>query len=279
MTHRDLAQKRVELWRLRPDLAPNDEKEIREFIKLAGFCYTYHIPKDAIPSLIQTISGTVTSNTWNTYPQQNDPYQEMLNETFRTYHKQKLFVEVGVFGKHPVIVYRDVFARLYRIIGSDVRGGYLSRRKRNTQLENAILSFLQDKGAATRKELRLSVTKPRKKDGNELSKALDSLARQLKIIRIRQGNVIDLQWITPEHWNPQLCEEAVTLDRDEAIEFLILRFVKTAIATSRKALKRFFKHIIPSEFLDLTLNSLIQRGLVVVDPELIIDGKRALKTR
>ena len=279
MTPQELAQKRVEHWRLRPDLAPNDEKEIREFIKQAGFCYTYHIPKDTIPSLIQTISGGVTANERHTYPQQNDPFQEMLNETFRKYRRQKLFVEVGVFGKHPVIVYHDVFARLYRIIGSDVRGGYLFRRKRNTKLENNILAYLNDKGAASRRELRMAVVPPNEKSSTVLTKALDSLARQLKLVRIREGGENGLQWTTPEQWNPRLCEYAATLDRNEAIEFLIVRFIRISIATSRKALKRFFKNLLPADILDLSLNSLIQRGLVIVDPELIVDGKHALKSR
>jgi len=277
MTFEELKNKRVERWQLRPDLAPNDEKEIRQFIKRSGFCYTFHIAKDTIPSLIQTISGSADNN--HVHYSQNDPFQEMLNQTFRTYNKQKLFVEVGVFGKHPVIVYRDVFMHLYRIIGSDIRGGYLSKRQRNTKFEQSILTYIEEKGSATRKELRLALQHTIKKNSLPLTKALESLARQLKLVRIREADDNGLQWTTPEYWNSRQCSEAVKLNRDEAIEFLLLRFIDTSIATSRKSLKRFFKYIIPSENLDLSLNSLIQRGLVLIDPELIIDGKRALKIR
>ncbi len=277
MTKRELKERRVERWRLRPDLAPNDEKEIRAFIKDAGFCFTYHISKDTIPSLIQTITGSSTANNHFIYSS-DDPFHEMLNETFRAYYKKKLFVEVGVFGKHPVIVYRDIFIRLYRIAGTDIRGGYLARRKRNTNLEKAIIAFLNDKGPVTRRELRISLMS-KKTNSIALTKALESLGRQLKVIRIRQAGYDGLMWITPEKWNPRLCTEASKLERDEVIEYLITRFLQTSVATSRKALKRFFNHIIPPEVMDRTLNSLIQRRLVVVDPDLIIDGKKALKTR
>lgn len=278
MTQLELAQKRVERWRLRPDLAPNDENEIRTFIQSAGFCFTYHIAKDSIPSLIQTISGSVESNNHFGYLS-GDPYHEMLHQTFRIYSKKKLFLEVGVFGKHPVIVYRDVLMRLYRIVGTDIRGGYLANRKRNTNLENAIITFLNEKGPATRRELRISLLSTRKTGGVPLSKSLESLSRQLKVVRIRQSGNEGIQWITPEKWNPRLCAEAVELKRDDAIEYLVTRFLKTAVASSRKALRRFFTNIVPPDVMDRTLNSLIQRGLVVVDPDLIIDGKKALKTR
>ncbi len=277
MTQRELEQKRVELWRLRPDLAPNDEKEIREFIKEAGFCYTYHIPKDTIPSLIQTITGSVNSEKQFRFSP-SDPFYEMLNETFRSYSNHKLFVEISAFGKHPVIVYRDVFARLYRILGTEVRGGYLARRKRNTKLENEIVTYLNEKGATSRRELRMTLLNKQKNNTIELSKALDALGRQLKIVRIRASNN-GLMWITPEKWNPRLCRDAADIDREEAIEYLIIRCIRIAVALSRKGLKRFFKNIIPTDVIDLHLNSLIQRKLIVTDPDLIIDGKRALKIR
>lgn len=277
MTQTELAEKRVELWRLRPDLAPNDEKEIRKFIKEAGFCYTYHMPKDTIPSLIQTVSGSV--NAPGRYKNSvDDPFYEMINETFQSYYKQKLFIEVVVFGKHPVIVYRDVFTRLYRLSGADVQRGYLSRRKRNTNLEKNIISFLNENGSTTRRELRLSLLDKRKNNATRLTKALDSLGRQLKIIRTRQKNN-ELRWITPETWNPHLCNKAIKIERDEAIEYLALRFLQISVASSRKALRRFFKNVIPPAVMDHTLNSLIQRGIIVIDPDLIRDGKRALKVR
>ncbi len=277
MTQTELAEKRVELWRLRPDLAPNDEKEIRKFIKEAGFCYTYHIPKDTIPSLIQTVSGAVNApGRYKNSP--DDPFYEMINETYRSYYNQKLFIEVVVFGKHPVIVYRDVLARLYRLTGTDVQRGYLSRRKRNTNLEKAIISYLNEKGPATRRELRLSLFDKRKNSAIKLTKAIESLGRQLKVIRTRQENN-ELRWITPEKWNPHLCNEAIKIERDEAIEYLALRFLQISVASSRKALRRFFKNVIPPAVMDHTLNSLIQRGIIVIDPDLIVDGKRALKAR
>jgi hypothetical protein len=278
MTSEEYARIRLERWRLRPDLAPNDEHEIRDFIKEAGLCYTYHIPRYTIPSLIQTISGSVTPSEQYSYMPDN-PFHEMLNSTFRVFYKKKLFVEVGVFGKHPVIVYRDVFARLYRIIGTEVRGGYLTKRRRNTNLETAIISFMNEKGPVTRRELRISLLSKKKDTAVVLTKALESLGRRLKVIRIRQAGDNGLMWLTPEKWNPRLCTEAAQLERSEAIEYLILRFLNISVATSRRALKRFFNYIIPSDVTDLTLNSLIQRGLIKVDPDLIIDGKKALKSR
>ncbi len=278
MKLKDLAEKRTELWRLRPHLAPNNEKEIREFIKSAGFCYTYHISRDTIPSLTQTISGTHTPKTHLLFSD-TDPFREMLDETFRVYSKQKLFIEVGIFGKHPVIVYRDVFSRLYRIAGKEVRGGSIRRRKRNTNIEKAVLSFLDERGPAGRREIRASVFSNFGKDPGTLTKVLESLSRQLKIIRTRRADEIQIAWLTPEKWNARLCEESSNIDLSETIEYLIIRFLSISIASSRKSLKRFFQHVIPFDIMDYHLNSLIQRGLVVTDTELIIDGKRALKIR
>ncbi len=277
MTEQELIQHRVERWRLRPDLAPNNEKEIREFIKTAGLCYTYHISKDSLPSLIQTVSGAIHSPTRYKITL-DDPFYAMINETFRSYFKQKLFVEVVIFGKHPVIVYRDVLVRLYRLTGAEIQRGTVSKRKRNTKIENEIISFLNDKGPATRRDIRLAILDKRKNTAGVLTKTLDSLGRQLKIIRSRQENS-ELLWITPEKWDPRLCDDAIKIERDEAIEYIILRFLQISIASSRKALKRFFKNVIPTDLLDHSLNSLIQRGLIVIDPDLIIDGKRALKAR
>jgi hypothetical protein len=278
MTERELIQKRIENWRIRPDLAPNDEKEIREFIKQAGFCYTYHIPRDTIPSLLQTISGSVDLQIAPGYSE-TDPFNAMLNETFRSYTRQRLFVEVIVFGKHPVIVYRDVFMRLYRLMGSSVRGGYLTRRKRNTRLENDVITFLNEKRTASRKELRLTLLTNKHRQRNELSAALESLGRQLKIVRLRQSGGNELEWATPESWHPELCGESARLDRGEAIDYLIIRLLRTAVAASRKAVHRFFRYTIPADVLDQSLNSLVQRGVIRVDSELIIDGKHALVAR
>lgn len=278
MKLKDLAEKRTELWRLRPHLAPNNEKEIREFIKLAGFCYTYHIPRDTIPSLTQTISGIRIPKTH--FPFSNtDPFREMLDETFRIYSKQKLFVEVGIFGKHPVIVYRDVFSRLYRIAGKEVRSGYINRRKRNTNIEKAVLSFLDERGPAGRREIRTSVFSNDRKEPGTLTKVLESLSRELKIIRTRRMYDTRIAWLTPEKWNPRLCEESTKIDLSDAIEYLIIRFLRISVASSRKSLKRFFQHVIPSDIMDYHLNSLIQRGLIVTDAELVLEGKRALKIR
>lgn len=278
MTEQELREKRVERWRLRPDLAPNNEKEVRSFIKDVGFCRTYHTPKTTIPSLIQTITGVD-----NSYPHFNhthdDPYNEMLKETFRRYAQQKLFVEVGVFGKHPVIVYRDVFMRLYRIIGRDIKGGYLTRRQRNTKLETSIISLLTATGPLSRRTIRLSLHGNERSRSNAISAALESLYRQMKLIRVRYVGDDPLEWATPEQWNPCLCQKSTHLSRDEAIEYLILRFLHTAVASSRKTIHRFFKHVIPEEIIDHSVNSLVQRGLILIDPELILDGKKALKAR
>jgi hypothetical protein len=278
MTLKELAQKRAELWRLRPLLAPNSEKEIREFLKLAGFCYTYYIARDTIPSITQTISGTHTPKKHFRFSH-NDPFREMLDETFHAYSKQKLFVEVGIFGKHPVIVYRDVFALLYRIAGKKVRGGYIKRRKRNTNIEKDILFYLDEMGPAGRREIRASVFSNRRQNPGILTKVLESLSRQLKIIRTRRSHDAGITWITPEVWNPHLCEEATKIDLSEAIENLIIRFLRISVASSRKSLKRFFQYSIPSDIMDYHLNSLLQRGIIITDPELILRGKRALKIR
>jgi hypothetical protein len=278
MTIQELVRKRIERWRLRPDLAPNDEKEIRRFIKDVGFCYTFHIPKDTIPSLIQTIGGT--QDVGNHFAEKpNNPYHQMLSETFAAYRKQKLFLEVGIFGKHPVTIYRDVFVRIYRVTGNHVRGGSPLRRKRNTKLEQLILEYLTEKETATRRDLRLSVLTKKQHDLNVLTRSLESLSKQLKIIRLRQSDNNELIWMRPEQWSPQLCRQASELSYDDAVEDLILRFLTTTIATSRRAVRKFFKHCIPPTLLDYRLDSLLQRGLILVDPELIIDGKKALKIR
>jgi hypothetical protein len=279
MTQYDLEQCRVRRWRIRPDLAPNDEKEIRSFLKEVGYCYTYHIQNDILPSLLQTIKGTREPDK---HPSglHNDPFQEILTETFRSYERQRLFIEVNCFGKHPVIVYRDVFTRLIRLLGISSRNRRPGLPKRRTTgLEDAVLKYIREKGGATRRELRVSIIQKRKTDARRLTKALETLGQDLRIVRGRKYHNDEIFWMTPLQWYSRLPDAINYMDGEEALEYLILRFLKTTVASSRRTIRSFFKHIVAPDQLDLSLNSLIKRGLITVDPHLIIDGKRALILR
>jgi hypothetical protein len=279
MTKHELDRNRLERWRLRPELAPNDEKEIRSFLKEMGYCYTYHVQNEILPSLIQTIKGTTERDV---HPSNNhdDPFQEILTETFRSYERQRLFIELNCFGNHPVIVYRDVFIRLFRLHGGTTRRRHLGLPgKRMSGLENAVLKYIREKGGATRRELRFSLVQKRRTDARRLTRALDVLSRDLRIVRGRRYSNEEILWTTPVQWYSRLPSSVSALDTDEALEYLILRFLKTTIASSRRTIRLFFRHIVPSEHIDLSLNSLIKRGLITVDPHLILDGKRALILR
>ncbi len=278
MTLRELQKRRIEVWRLSPGLAPNNEKEIREFLKKAGFCYTYHVQKNLLPSLIQTIKGSTELEGSFSYTN-DDPFHEILSETFRIYERHKLFIEVNCFGKHPVIVYRDVFIRLYRLLCTPIRTRFSGVRRRPTRLEDSILKHINDSGGATRRELRMTFLQRKKTDARRLTRTIEALGRDLRIVRGRRTRNDEIYWMTPRQWFDKLDDLAGDLHGEESLEYIILRFLNTSIATSRRSIRNFFKTSFPPVTIDFVLNSLIQRGLITVDPNLVIDGKRALKPR
>jgi hypothetical protein len=168
---------------------------------------------------------------------------------------------------------------LFAILGES----YLGRRRRSysvqsrfTKFELAAYKIILEKGPISRKHLTLVLNLWNKMSRRQLGNGLQKLWKALKILRVGYARQDGALWDIPIRWDPSLRESASAVPREKAVAKLIKKYITMAVATSRKRISKAFAGILTPTQISEGLRYLLLKKSVVVDNELILDGKKAL---
>ncbi len=277
MTVEEFEEKRARQWHLRPEFALTTERELLKFIQDVGAA-SLSLGKNALfPSLVRAIDGSVRR--WYPRLHRNSPYAELMEKFWKRYVESRQIFEVNLVQDTPGVVSRKWMIALFAILGES----HLGRRRRSysvqprfTKLELAAFKVILEKGPISQKHLTLALNLWNKSSRRQLGTGLQKLWKALKILRVGYTRQDGGLWDIPIRWDPSLRESASTVPREKAVAELIKKYITMAVATSRKRISRAFAGILTPTQISEALRYLLLKKSVVIDTNLILDGKRAL---
>jgi hypothetical protein len=149
-------------------------------------------------------------------------------------------------------------------------------RPKFARFELAVYDIIRKKGPLSKRQLILALNLWNRTSRRQLVKSLLKLWKALRILQVgytrREGTI----WEVPVRWDPSLQKDADGLSQEKAAAQLIKKYVEMAVAANRKRISKAFAGILtPSEISD-TLDALLLKKSIVVDKQLVLDGKKAL---
>jgi hypothetical protein len=277
MTVEEFEVKRARQWHLSPECLLTTEREVFRFVQSVGAVSLSLGNNPLFPSLIQAIDGS----TRRRYPRlyRNSPYAELMERFLSRYIESRQIFEVNLVQNVPGVVSREWMVALFAILGDN----QLGRRKRGysvyprfTELELAAYKVIQEKGSISQKQLTLALNLWTKTSRHQLGRGLQNLWKALKILRVGHARQDGALWDIPSRWDPSLKKRASAVPREKAVAELIRKYVAMAVATSRKRISRAFAGVLTPAQISEVLRYLLLKKSIVVDNQLILDGKKAL---
>jgi hypothetical protein len=279
MTVEEFEEKRARRWHLRPEFALTTEREVLEFIRDVGAASLSPGKKLLFPSLIQAIDGS----SHRSHPQwyKNSSYAELIEKFETRYFESRQIFEVSLPQNTLGVISREWMIVLFALLG----GGHFGHRRRRysvkpkfSRFELATYEVIQEKGPISKMHLALALNLWKNTSRRRLEKALLNLWKALKILRVGYTRREGALWDIPVRWDPSLREGAAGVSREKAAAEVIRKYIEMAVATNRKRVSKVFAGILtPAEVSD-ALRYLLLKKSVVVDQDLVLDGKKALTT-
>jgi hypothetical protein len=277
MTVVEFVDKRERKWHLMPELALTTEGEIFQFIREVGVASLSPEKKCLFPSLAQAIEGS--SHRWHAQWYKNHPYAELIERFWNRYIESRRAFNVNLLSNTHGVVSREWMVALLTIQGegsSSRRRHRYSMRPKFSRFELAVYDIIRKKGPLSKRQLILALNLWNRTSRRKLEKSLLKLWKALKILRVgytrRDGTI----WEVPVRWDPSLQKDADGLSREKAAAGLIKKYVEMTVATNRKRISKAFAGILtPLEISD-TLHALLLKKSILVDKQLVLDGKKAL---
>lgn len=277
MTVEEFEEKRAQLWHLRPEFALTAERELFKFVQGVGAASLSRAKNALFPSLVRAIDGSARRRHpgWD----RHSPYAELMEKFLSRFIESKQIFEVNLVQDTPGVVSREWMVALFAILGES----HLGRRRRAyfvqprfTKLEDSVYKVIREKGPISQRHLTLALNLWTKTSRRQMGKGLQKLWKALKILRVGYAWQDGALWDTPMHWDPSLRESASAIPPEKAVAELIKKYITMTVATSRKRISRAFAAILTPTQISEALRYLLLKKSVVVDKNLILDGKKAL---
>ncbi len=272
MTIEELEKLRAEKWRRLPEFALSTEEDILGFIDEVGFCLIDHRKSSPLPSLLGAIE-TATS------PRRSPEAHALLKSFWEKYRAKKRAFEWNFLLHSLSAVSSKYLPQFYALIGDrhperDYRRQL--REKTLTLMDVRVYESILKEGPISRKRLRLALNAWHKKQAAMLEQSLWRLWRGLKIVRIDFSSREGFLWQSTCSWDKRLLRRSSVWTRQEALERLILHYTEIAVATSRRQIKKVFHGIAEPSAINATVDQLFVGSRLDVDPNLVLDGKKAI---
>jgi hypothetical protein len=277
MTVEEFLDRRERKWHLRPELALTTEGEIFQFIRDVGVVSLSPEKKRLFPSLAQAIEGS--SHRGHAQWFKDRPYAELIERFWNRYIESRRAFIVNLLSNTQGLVSREWMGALLTLQGegsSNRRRHRYSMRPKFSRFELAVYDIVRKKGPLSKRQLILALNLWNRTSRHKLERSLLKLWKALKILRVGYTPRERTIWEVPVRWDPSLKKEADETSQESAAARLIKQYVEMAVATNRKRISRAFAGILtPSEISD-TLRALLLKKSIVIDEQLVLDGKKAL---
>jgi hypothetical protein len=277
MTVEELEEKRALRWHLRSEYALTTESEVFEFVRDVGATSLSPGEKLLFPSLIHAIDGSSQRRHRQWY--KNGPYSELIEKFWNRYSESRQIFQIALPKNTPGIASREWMIALFAILSGSHFG---HRRLRNllkpsfSGFELAVYEVIQENGPIPKTNLALALNLWKKTSRRKLEKALLKLWGALKILRIGYTRRAGALWDIPTRWDPSLAKSSAGVLRETAAADLIKKYIEMNVATSRKRISKAFAGILTPAEVSEALHYLLLKRSVLVDKDLVLDGKRAL---
>ncbi|MGD0338593.1 MAG: hypothetical protein ABSB78_07365 [Bacteroidota bacterium] len=273
MTVEELQTRRIRLWHATPESALEKPKEIVAFLRELRWCFLIPKKLKTYPSLLHAITGVVECPV---SPSRLASLRLLIGDLWEYPPMVRSIVEIYAVGRAPMLVTREFCKNICVFLFEGRKSPQrLVRERQLTALEAEILSLVRT-NACSKIQFRQALNIHTRNGNAELEQALRSLVRRLFLLRIG----ID------EAGRPVYRSTATILgihsyrssqrQRRRAAVSLIIAYLDAVVADSRVGIKSFFRGIIPPELIDGVLYDLLLRSVLRVEPNLIINGKKAL---
>jgi hypothetical protein len=276
MTVEEFLDKRERKWRLRPELALTTESEIFRFIRDVGVASLSPEKKCLFPLLAQAIEGS--SHRGHAQWYKNRPYAELIQRFWSRYIESRRAFVVNLLSNTQGVTSREWMVSLLTVHGesSSRRRSRYAVRPKFSRFELAVYDIIRKKGPLSKGQLILALNLWNRTSRRKLEKSLLKLWKALKILQVGYMRREGMIWEVPVRWDPSLKKDADETSQESAAAQLIKKYVEMAVATNRKRVSKAFAGILtPSEISD-TLHALLLKKSIVVDKQLVLDGKKAL---
>jgi hypothetical protein len=256
MTEQELAQLRVQKWRL--DRRPVRTLEAaREFIDAVGFCLLY---PERPPVLLPTFMGAWVGEDDRLPTSQHafaDPRTQPAIDLMVRLLREKSAFEANLFSENVFLVSAAVFPFFYGLVG-DRNPRQVPKpgaRFRYSPLARDLFEVLRQHGASNKGWLRDALGSG--SSPQALDRALGELWSQLRITRVDYRPGEGAYWDALYRWAPEAVRQGIELSVPEALTALISKYLDCVIAAETSEVVEFFSHLVSRSKVKEAINALL----------------------
>src|SRR6266545_4798071 len=251
-------------FRQRPGLRVRSAPEALRFVNTVGFCSTFYVFPEGLPSLWEAVAGRPNPRwprrshhdagiglTWN--------LKDVLPSRRQVYYGKL------VKGR-PVLVALDLFPAFYALVrgaqrardyAAEYQAGRLSATAKRL-MESLVRESPQYTRGLRAESFMLEPSKTR-----EFERAMAELQQGLWIVKTeeRYEPTFSYRWDLLEAWLPETVAAGRRLSRERALEHLVARYARAAVFTRERLLQRLFG--CPAADVTRAVGRLVERGALV----------------
>jgi len=202
-------------------------------------------------------------------------YNEILNEV-RKLRNNFDFVSIGGFN---VIVTKEFFTNYLSLLLERSRTNGVYKHLpigRYTKSERDLYEAMLEHGPISRKSLIYLFGITGKKSRELLDQSLLKLWEKLWITCVSYQKEEGTTWQALVDWDKTSIRKALKMEREEALEKIVLAIVRSSKVITRPQIRRLLKFIATIETIDETITRLMVKNTIDVSPKIIINGKKGL---
>jgi hypothetical protein len=253
-------------FRRTPSRRVTGHRSALEFVETVGFCSTFYRFPEGVPCLWEAVAGRRDPR----WPRRSHHDASIgLTWTLKDELPAKQEVYYGkLLRGRPLLVALDVFPAFYALVrgrqrARDYRAEYADGHLTTTA--RRIMDALVREHPQYTRSLRASTFMLEPGKTREFERAMAELQQGLWIVKTeeRYEPTFSYRWGLLEAWLPDAVSEGRRLGRARAIARLVERYVRAAVYTSERAVRRLFG--LTADELGPSLRDLERRGRILTD--------------
>lgn len=250
-------------FRRRPGLRIRGERSALAFVQEVGFCSTFYVFSEGVPSLWEAVAGRPRPR-WPRHSHHDAAIgltwrlKDVLPARRQVYYGKLL-------GGRPLLVALDLFPAFYAL----VRGSQRARHYREeyaagrlSALAKRLMDALMRERPQYTRDLRASCFLLDPGRTRDFERAMAELQQGLWVIKTeeRYEPTFSYRWDLLENWLPEAVRAGRRLSRPAAIDRLVERHAAAALYTSERLVARLFS--LPQSESAAAMARLVRRGVL-----------------
>jgi hypothetical protein len=238
-----LLERRRRNFRQRPGLRVRSAREALRFVNAVGFCSTFHVFREGLPSLWEAVVGRPRPR----WPRRShhDAGIGLTWELKDVLPRRRQVYYGKLIKTRPVLVALDAFPAFYALVrgsqrAQDYTGEYHAGRLSLTA--KRIMDSLMRESPRYTRGLRADCFMLEASKTREFERAMAELQQGLWIVKTeeRYEPTFSYRWDLLERWLPEAVAEGRHLGRVAALDNVLARHLRAAVYSTPAALARLF---------------------------------------